>query len=100
MSDCMTFPDTVEEFMEQYKVVDTEQVYTNGAEFVPIVRMRQWFQHKPERKKGKWMIDGGLYRCSACNHLWSELWWAESCPPDRMYSIMRFCPNCGAEMER
>ena len=48
MSDCMTFPDTVEEFMEQYKVVDTKQIYTNGIEFVPIYRMRQWFEHKPE----------------------------------------------------
>lgn len=45
MADSMTFPDTVEEFMEQYKVVDTEQVYTNGTEFVPIYRMKQWFEH-------------------------------------------------------
>lgn len=34
--DVMQFPKTVEEFMEKYKVVDTEQVYTNGAELVPI----------------------------------------------------------------
>ena len=45
MNDCMTFPDTVEEFMEQYKIIDTEQVYTNGTEFVPIFRMKQWFEH-------------------------------------------------------
>lgn len=45
MSDCMTFPDTVEEFMEKYKVVDTDQVYSNGMEFVPIFRMKQWFEH-------------------------------------------------------
>ena len=45
MADCMNFPDTVEEFMEQYKVVDTEQVYTNGTEFVLIYRMKQWFEH-------------------------------------------------------
>ena len=47
MADCMTFPDTVEEFMEQYKIVDTEHVYTNGTEFVPIYRMKQWFEHLP-----------------------------------------------------
>lgn len=41
----MEFPDTVEEFMEQYKIVDTESVYTNGAELVPIFRMMQWFDH-------------------------------------------------------
>lgn len=50
MCDCMEFPDTVEEFMEQYKVVDTDYVYSNGTEFVPIFRMKQWFEHK----KGHW----------------------------------------------
>lgn len=45
MSDCMIFPDTVEEFMEQYKMVDTEHIYSNGIEYVPIFRMKQWFEH-------------------------------------------------------
>lgn len=45
MSDTMTFPATVEEFMEQYKIVDDEKVYTNGADLVPIFRMMQWFEH-------------------------------------------------------
>ena len=44
MADMMTFPNTVEEFMEQYKIVDTEKIYTNGAELVPIFRMMQWFE--------------------------------------------------------
>lgn len=46
----MTFPNTVEEFMEQYKITDTEQIYTNGAELVPIFRMKQWFDHNPEQR--------------------------------------------------
>ena len=41
----MTFPATVEEFMKQYKMTDTEHVYSNGTEYVPIYRMRQWFEH-------------------------------------------------------
>ena len=41
----MEFPVTVEEFMEQYKIVDSDHVYTNGSELVPIFRMRQWFEH-------------------------------------------------------
>ena len=45
MADMMTFPATVEEFMEQYKIVDDEKVYTNGADLVPIFRMMQWFEH-------------------------------------------------------
>lgn len=48
MADLMTFPDTVEEFMEQYKIVDTDGIYmSKGAELVPIFRMRQWFEHLP-----------------------------------------------------
>ena len=43
MADLMTFPNTVDKFMEQYKIVDTDEVYTNGAELVPIFRMKQWF---------------------------------------------------------
>ena len=38
--------DTVEEFMEQYKMTDTKQVYSNGIEYVPIFRMKQWFEHE------------------------------------------------------
>ena len=53
------FPETVEEFMEQYKIVDRKEVYTNGSELIPIFRMKQWFehekmnQHKQERKENK-----------------------------------------------
>ena len=64
MADCMIFPDTVEEFMEQYKVVDTEQVYTNGAEFVPIFRMKQWFEHIDVQPT----IEPELIRCKNCKH--------------------------------
>lgn len=46
MCDAMSFPATVEEFMEKYKIVDREEVYTNGAEMVPIFRMKQWFEHE------------------------------------------------------
>ena len=46
MPDMMTFPDTVDEFMEQYKMVDTHEVYSNGTEYVPIFRMQQWFEHE------------------------------------------------------
>jgi len=51
MADMMTFPETVDEYMEQYKITDTKQIYTNGAELVPIFRMKQWFEHKTDRMK-------------------------------------------------
>ena len=113
MPDCMTFPDTVEEFMEKYKVVDTDGVYmSKGSELVPIFRMMQWFEQlpsaqpepsmeecaccvlsKPERKKGKWIEHnphtwglGIVFECSECGE-------KIDCEPSN------FCPNCGAEME-
>jgi hypothetical protein len=50
----MTFPETFEEFAEQYKIVDKEQVYTNGTELIPIFRVKQWLEHKAlERSEGK-----------------------------------------------
>ena len=98
MSECMTFPDTVEEFMDSYKIVDTEQVYTNGTEMVPIYRMRQWFEHEPERKKGEWQITDAYPHnvyCSECHTRFAQTHWAVwedgSLPRN-------FCPNCGADM--
>ena len=44
----MMFPNTVMEFMEQHKMVDTEQIYSNGIEYVPIFRMEQWFAHQAD----------------------------------------------------
>lgn len=51
MGEIMQFPETVEEFMQQYKITDTQQVYTNGTELVPIFRMKQWF----EAHKRRWI---------------------------------------------
>ena len=56
----MFFPETVEEFMEQYKIVDTEQIYTNGVELVPIFRMKQWFISHP-CETPRWIpVENGL----------------------------------------
>lgn len=52
-----------------------------------------------ESKRGKWINDKGLYRCSVCNNLWTA-WWAVIVPEERMYKEMKYCPNCGARMEK
>lgn len=54
---------------------------------------------EPERKRGKWIDNNGLYQCSACKHIWSELWWTSVCPIDRMNKMMHYCPNCGVKMD-
>ena len=71
MGDMMTFPASVEEFMEQYKMTDTEHVYSNGTEYVPIYRMKQWFENC--RNQQRPTIDAvEVVRCWDCNHCDSE----------------------------
>ena len=95
--DMMTFPKTVDEFMESYKVVDTDGIYmSKGAELVPIFRMKQWFEHLEyiERKRGKWIDahDGTFYWFRQCNNCGFE---REDCDCKK---DTNFCPNCGADM--
>ena len=51
MADKMTFPATFKEFAEQYKIVDKEEVYTNGAELIPIFRVEQWLDNENNSAK-------------------------------------------------
>ena len=105
MSDMMIFPASVEEFMEQYKMTDTEHVYSNGTEYVPIYRMKQWFEHCRNQqflsadvapvRHGQWEKQSGLYSCSECG---------KTCPYDVQADVIEYwtcnyCPNCGAKME-
>ena len=65
MGDVMTFPASVEEFMEQYKMTDTEQVYSNGTEYVPIYRMRQWFENcRNQQRQTIYAVQ--VVRCKDC----------------------------------
>lgn len=99
MCDVMMFPDTAEEFMEQYKIVDTEQVYTNGAELIPIFRMKQWLEHlqdiKPKRKRGKWLPDTRAFEmmfvCSECKA-------SLHVNTINLKPSWDYCPNCGTYM--
>ena len=91
----MQFPKTVEEFMEEYKVVDTEHVYTNGTELVPIFRMEQWFEHigAESIKIGHWIEKGtGVAECDVCHqqNLYRQ---------DGVGVLTKYCPSCGARME-
>lgn len=41
----MSFPDTVEEFIEQYSFKDEKQIYTNGSVLLPVFRVKQMIDH-------------------------------------------------------
>ena len=53
MAEMMTFPETFEEFAEQYKIIDDEEIYTNGQELIPIFRVKQWLEHEDLVQKMK-----------------------------------------------
>lgn len=65
MADMMTFPATFDEFAEQYKIVDNEEIYTNGSELIPIFRVKQWLEHEDPVQKWRRKTK----RCYFCNHL-------------------------------
>lgn len=41
----MDFPDTFDELVKQNAFKDTNEVYTNGADLIPVFRVRQWIEH-------------------------------------------------------
>lgn len=45
MGDQMSFPDTIEEFLEQYSFKDRKEEYTNGAKLIPVFRVLQALEH-------------------------------------------------------
>ena len=51
-------------------------------------------------KHGKFVNDNGLYRCTACNDHCAVAGWADCIPEEHMYRAFKFCPNCGAKMQR
>ena len=45
MSDCMIFPDDWRDFLRDYSFKDSAEVYTNGAELIPVFRVEQLIEH-------------------------------------------------------
>ena len=50
MDEVMTFPNTWEEFEQQYGFTDTEHIYTNGSRLIHSFRVKQWLDHMPSAK--------------------------------------------------
>ena len=97
MDDLLMFPKTVYEFMERHKIVDTEEVYTNRAELVPIFRMKQWFEHVNAEtvRYGHWINKGDYAICSECGADSGTQY--NGLEPIPKWS--KFCPDCGARMD-
>lgn len=42
MGDTFIMPKTLDELYEQYGMRDYKEIYTNGTEFIPLFRIKQW----------------------------------------------------------
>ena len=45
MNNMMTFPKTIDEFLESYQFVDRKEIYTNGSELIQVFRVQQALDH-------------------------------------------------------
>lgn len=53
MADKMEFPKTMREFIVNYSFKDSAEVYTNGAELVPVFRVEQALEHYEKEIRNK-----------------------------------------------
>ena len=62
MADKMEFPKTMREFIDNHSFKDSEEIYTNGAELVPVFRVEQALEHYEKEIRNKALNDfaGGL----------------------------------------
>ena len=53
MADKMGFPKTIQEFIEGHSFKDSDEVYTNGAELIPVFRVEQALEHYEQESRAK-----------------------------------------------
>lgn len=97
MADSMSFPNTFDEFAEQFKIIDKEEVYTNGSELIPIFRVKQWLEHQEALKHGYDTGECNMFKCSVCGYGVDDIYEED----ETNYPVWSFnyCPNCGAKMD-
>lgn len=95
MADMMQFPETWEEYEEQYGFTDKEEIYTNGSRLIQSFRVKQWLEHiKP--KAGKWKEE---YAGNGWNDFW-DYTCSECGRKFHRFYKSNYCPNCGVRMTK
>ena len=84
-TDCISRQALLDKFEPWLKVKDYNDGELNMLKAV-LYEIRFMRPAQPELKKGKWIRNGWAITCSECGY-------------DMPYTVRRFCPNCGAEME-
>lgn len=92
MPDCMSFPDNIMDFIDDYSFEDSDHVYTNGSKLIQSFRVKQAVEHyfreqepvKPELRMSKhgfrqWIVCGNCY--------------------EKIYSGDDYCRHCGKKVK-
>ena len=99
MSDSMCFPDTIEEFIEEYSFKDGDEVYTNGSQLIQVYRIEQALEYYnlSQTIHAKWDMvrysdesGGKTIKCTNCHYVLETLY------PENYHH----CPYCGAIMDK
>ena len=88
IGDCMMFPDTAEEFIEEYSFVDEKEVYTNGSELIAVFRVKQMMEHYIGVVHAHWILENYSDDFVTCSHCGGNV--------GRRYPN---CPHCRAVMD-
>lgn len=46
MNEQMDFPNTFDEFAKHHQIVDKDEHYSNGIEYIPVFRVKQWLEQQ------------------------------------------------------
>ena len=97
MADMMDYPPTWEEFIDNFTILDIEEVYTNRDVLVPLFRVKQMMEHyyrEGNMEIAKIGLSYIVYRYTCCGYEHAESTTdtgASEVPPN-------WCPNCGAKI--
>lgn len=115
MADCMSFPETPLEFLKLCEFKDEKEIYTNGSMLIPTFRVEQMIEHYfnststadvQEVRHGKnvtTMNSVDEFECSECGfvcEIWENIYDDEYTLDCQREYNPKFCPNCGAKMDK
>ena len=75
MAECMDFPNTFKEFIDEYSFKDREEIYTNGSELIQTFRVMQGYEHfiadHDQQIRNETIDEFALLMKEALNHDWA-----------------------------
>lgn len=95
----MTFPDDWREFLRDFSFKDTEEIYTNGCELIPVFRVEQLIEHlellKEQEPVAPDVDSEGTCSCGNCGET-VGYFPAGFRTPEK---LCKYCPECGRKVK-